>query len=151
MGCLENKDEVCRFDAKSRFRIIDVIDRHSILKENMLYLNRHGYFERVPFAKFIPEFDVGFEQGRQLQPAELFKGPFSVEVMGAGFDKSANTRYFALLFPRVLKIHDGRSFKDVVAFEELQEMARRFRKAPEDSDGEETHWLGKLQRSDCLA
>jgi hypothetical protein len=32
----------------------------------MLYFNRHGYFERVLFAKFISEFDVGFEHGRQF-------------------------------------------------------------------------------------
>jgi hypothetical protein len=62
--------------------------------------------------------------------------------MGAGFDKPANTRYFALRFPRVLKIHDDHSFKDTVSFEELQEMARRCREAPEDNEREETHWLG---------
>jgi DNA ligase 4 len=81
---LENKETVHRFDAKPRFRIIDTIDRHGISKEDMLYLNRHGYFEEVPFAKSIPEFDVGFEHGRQLQPAELFTRPFSVEFDGRG-------------------------------------------------------------------
>jgi DNA ligase-4 len=101
IGCLENKEAVHRLDAKPRFRIIDTIDRRGISKEDMLYLNRHGYFEEVPFAKSIPEFDVGFEHGRQLQPAELFKRPFSVELMGASFDKPANTRYFTLRFPRV--------------------------------------------------
>jgi DNA ligase 4 len=43
VGCLENKNDVWRFDAKPRFRIIDVIDLHGISKENVLYLNRHGY------------------------------------------------------------------------------------------------------------
>jgi DNA ligase 4 len=148
IGCLENRDEVCRFDAKPRFRIIDVIDRHGISKENMRYLNRHGYFEREPFAKQIHEFDVDFEDGRQLQPAELFKRPFPVELMGAGFDKPTNSRYFALRFPRVLKIHEDRSFKDIVSLEELQEMARRCEEAPEDSEIEEMHWLGRLQGSD---
>ena len=77
----------------------------------------------MPFGKSITEFDVGFEYGRQLQPAELFKRPFSVELMGAGFDKPANARYFVLRFPRVLKIHNDRSFKETVSFKELQEMA----------------------------
>lgn len=36
VGCLENKDEVCRFDDKPRIRIIDTIDRHGISKENIL-------------------------------------------------------------------------------------------------------------------
>jgi hypothetical protein len=61
-------------------------------------------------ANSIPEFDVGLDHKRQLQPAELFKHPFSAELMGAGFDKSANPRYFALRFPRLLKIHGIRSF-----------------------------------------
>jgi DNA ligase 4 len=132
IGCLENKDEACRFNAKPRFRIIDVVDRHGISKENILFLNRHGYFQRVPFDKSITEFDVGFEYGRQLQPAELFKRPFSVELMGAGFDKPANARYFALRFPRVVKIHNDRSFKETVSFEELQEMATRCSAEPEE-------------------
>jgi DNA ligase-4 len=85
---LENKDEICRFDAKLKFRIIDMADRYGISKENMLYLNRHGYFERVRFAKSIIEFDIRFDHGRQLQPAELFKRPFVVELMGAGFDRT---------------------------------------------------------------
>ena len=77
IGCLENKDEVCRFNAKPRFHIIDMVGRHGIPKDNILYLNRNGYFERVPFATSVPEFDVRFDHGRQLQPAELFKRPCS--------------------------------------------------------------------------
>jgi hypothetical protein len=73
--------------AVMRFRIIDVVNRHGISKENMLCLNRHGYFERVLFDKSIVEFDIGFEYVQQLQPAELFTRPFSVELMDAGFDK----------------------------------------------------------------
>jgi hypothetical protein len=72
--CLENKDEVCRFNAKLRFRIIDVADRHNISKENMLFLNRHGYFERVPFDKSITEFNVRFEYGRQLHASAITNG-----------------------------------------------------------------------------
>jgi DNA ligase 4 len=150
IGCLENKDDVRRFDAKPRFRIIDVVDRYGILKENILFLNRHGYFRRVPFDKSITEFDVGFEYGRQLQPAELFKRPFSVELMGAGFDKPANARYFVLRFPRVLKIHNDRSFKETISFEELQEMAGQCREEPENRETKEMHWLQRLRRSDYL-
>ena len=58
VGCLENKNKVFCFGAKPRFHIIDIIDLHGISKENIRYLNRHGYFERVPFANSIHEFDV---------------------------------------------------------------------------------------------
>jgi DNA ligase-4 len=134
---LENKDEVYRFNTRPRFRIIDRIDRHGISKGDILFLNQRGYFERVPFAISIPEFDVKFDQGQQLQPAELFKHPFVAELVGAGFDKLANARYFALRFPRMLKIHQDRTFKDTVSFDELQELARRSIEVPGDSESEE--------------
>jgi len=46
-----------------------------------------------------------------------------------------------------LKIHEDRSFKGTVSFEELQEMAKRRREIPEDSEREETHWLRRLRGS----
>lgn len=66
--------------------------------------------------------------------------------MGAGFDKPADARYYTLRFPRVLKIHEDRSFKDTVSVDELQEMAKRCREVPEDGEREEANWLEKLQR-----
>jgi DNA ligase 4 len=59
--------------------------------------------------------------------------------MGAGFDKSANIKYFALRFPRILKIYDNRSFKNTVSFEELQEIAKRYREAPENNKREKIY------------
>jgi DNA ligase-4 len=70
--------------------------------------------------------------------------------MGAGFDKPANARYFALRFLRVLKIHNDRSFKETVSFEKLQEMVSRCKAKPEESEKEKTHWLERLQKSDYL-
>jgi DNA ligase-4 len=145
IGCVENKDEVCRFNSKPRFRIIDTIDRHGISKENITYLNRHGYFTRAPFAKSIPEFDILCESARRLQPVELFRRPFVVEVVGAGFDKPANVGYFTLRFPRVLKVHEDRSFRDTVSFEELQGMAQRCLEKADDGKEEEKSWLGRLR------
>lgn len=137
IGCLENKDEDCRFNTRPGFRITDRINRHGISKGDILYFNQRGYFERVSFAISITEFDVKFDQGQRLRPAELFKYPFVVELVGAGFDKLANARYFALRFPRVPKIHQDRIFKDTISFGELQELARRSVEVPEDSKSEE--------------
>ncbi|KAH7124304.1 hypothetical protein EDB81DRAFT_912433 [Dactylonectria macrodidyma] len=130
IGCIENKDEVCRFNAKPRFRIIDTIDRHSISKENITYLNRHEYFTRAPFAKSMPEFN----------PVELFKHPFI----------PANVGYFALRFPRVLKVHEDRSFRDTISFEELQKMALRCLEIPDDGEQEEKSWLWRLRANEHL-
>ncbi|KAL6405695.1 hypothetical protein AUP68_10831 [Ilyonectria robusta] len=93
----------------------------------------------------MPEFDVLFEPTRRLQPVELFKHPCIVEVVGAGFDKPANIGYFALRFPRVLKVHEDRSFTDTISFEELQEMAQRCLEIAEDGEQEEKSWLRKLR------
>jgi DNA ligase-4 len=90
---------------------------------NMLYFNHHGYFERVLFARSVPEFDIGFDHGWRLQTVELFKRPFSVELVDASFDRPANTSYFALRFPRMLRIHDDHSFKDTVSFGHLRTVA----------------------------
>ncbi|KAH8804858.1 hypothetical protein F5884DRAFT_797450 [Xylogone sp. PMI_703] len=68
--------------------------------------------------------------------------------MGVGFDKPSNSRYFALRFPRMLKIHGDCSFKYMTSLEELQEMVKQCSEVPEDSVREETWWLGKLGISD---
>jgi DNA ligase-4 len=151
IGCVENKDEVCHSNAKPRFRVIDIVDRHGISKEDIVYLNRHGYFRRVSFATFMPEFDVVFEPGRRLQPTELFNHPFVVEVVGAGFDKPANSRYYTLRFPRVVKIHNDRSFRDAIGFEELQETAKRCLEIPDDREIEEESWFRRLRVCEQVA
>uniref|UniRef100_A0A8H7NHL9 ATP-dependent DNA ligase family profile domain-containing protein n=1 Tax=Bionectria ochroleuca TaxID=29856 RepID=A0A8H7NHL9_BIOOC len=147
IACVENKNELGCSNSKPRFRIVDVLNRHSISKDDIVYLNRHGYFGRAPFVTSMPEFDIVFEPGRKLQPAELFKYPFTVEVVGASFDKPANAAYFTLRFPRVLKVHEDRSFKDVISFAELQEIATNCQGAPDDLRREEESWLRRL-RSD---
>ncbi|KAK7219336.1 hypothetical protein V2G26_007339 [Clonostachys chloroleuca] len=150
IACVENKNELGCSNSKPRFRIVDVVNRHSISKDDIIYLNRHGYFGRAPFVTSMPEFDTVFEPGRKLQPAELFKHPFTVEVVGAGFDKPANAGYFSLRFPRVLKVHEDRSFKDVISFAELQEIATKCQGKPDDLQKEEESWLRRLRTSGHL-
>lgn len=144
LGCVENK-EVSLGDSKPRLRIVDMIDRHGISKRDIIHLNRHGYFRRVPFATSAPDFNIIFEPGERPQPSELFSPPFVVEVTGAGFDKPANAGYFTLRFPRVLKVHDDRLSRDTVNFAELQEMAKRCIEIPDDPEEEEASWLGRLR------
>ncbi|KFA53720.1 hypothetical protein S40293_09645 [Stachybotrys chartarum IBT 40293] len=145
IACVENKNELEYSNAKPIFRMIDLVNRHGISKDEIVYLNRHGYFGRTPFAASISEFDVITEPGRKLQPTDLFKNPFTVEVVGAGFDKPANAAYFTLRFPRVLKVHEDRSFRDATSFVELQEMAKECQGISDDLQSEEETWLRKLR------
>ncbi|KAF2185424.1 hypothetical protein K469DRAFT_687787 [Zopfia rhizophila CBS 207.26] len=148
IGCLENKDQVCRLDVKPIFCILDKVDRQGMTKQDILFLNSLGYFQEIPFALSTPKLDVKLERGRLPWPTDLFKRPFVVDVMGAGFDKPANSKYFTLRFPRVQKIHQDRTFKDTVSFDELQELARQSMEVPEESESENKNWLKKLKRAD---
>lgn len=47
-------------------------------------------------------------------------------------------------------MYRGRSFKDTISFEGLQEMAKGCSKVPEDSEREETRWLRNLGISNYL-
>jgi DNA ligase 4 len=134
VGCLENKDEVRRSNAKPHFRILDAVGRYNISKTDMRYLNKQGNFVQVLFAPSTPGLSVAIDQRGLSQPTELFKRPFVVEVMGAGFDKPANVSYFALRFPRVQKVHLDRTVADTVSFGELQGMARAAETTPQDDD-----------------
>jgi DNA ligase 4 len=137
LGCLENKEEVCRFDAKAKFRVVDTIGRHSILKKDILYPNQRGNFHQLPFAFSRFELDIKLDQTQLLRPTELFKHLFVAKVIGAGFDKPANARCYALRFSRVQKIYHDRIYKDTVSFDELQEIARKGVDPLQDDDGEE--------------
>ena len=55
IGCLENKEQVCRLDSKSIFRIVDKVNRHGMAKEDIIIPNRLGYFQEVPFALSTPQ------------------------------------------------------------------------------------------------
>jgi ATP-dependent DNA ligase len=148
-ACLENKDQVRRFDTKPIFRIVARIDQHGVSKSIIRHLNQHGNFCRVPFAHFRNEMEVIIDQKQLRKPTELFKKPFVVELMGAGFDRPADTNYWTLRFPRIQKVHEDRTSKDVVSFVELQELAHECQHlAPENADEAEKVWLARLQSSD---
>jgi DNA ligase 4 len=151
-ACLENKDQVRRFDTKPIFRIVARIDRHGASKRIIRHLNQHGSFSRAPFARFRNEMEVVFDQKQLHKPIELFKKPFVVELIGAGFNRPADVNYWTLRFPRIQKIHDDRTWKDVVSFVELQESARDCQHlAPENVDQGKKLWLARLQDSDQSA
>ena len=145
LGCLENKTDVCRYDAKPKLRVIAVVDRHGISKNDLRYLNQGGYFEQVPFGCPRAELQVELDASFSCRPMHLFKKPFVVEVIGAGFDKPSNTNYFTLRFPRICKVHDDRMYNDTISFNELQQMAKQSSKLQDDGCIRlEKEWLRKL-------
>ena len=79
-----------------------------------------------------------------------FKEPFVFEVMGGGFDKPPNSEYLRLRWPRVLKIHQDRAWKDTVTMDELQMMATEALAVPleEDLPEEVETWQRRLDAAD---
>lgn len=103
----------------------------------------------MPFTSSRPELDVSPGQLQISRPTDIFKRPFIVEVTGAGFDKLSNTSYFTLRFPRIKKIHQDRTLKDTVGYDELQELAKRAIEPPYGNECEEdNYWFEQLQRAD---
>ncbi|KAL9011417.1 MAG: hypothetical protein Q9180_009195, partial [Flavoplaca navasiana] len=74
--------------------------------------------------------------------------PFVLDVVGAGFDKEGNQDFFTLRFPRALKLHSDRNWKDSVSFDELQDMAKVSRTVPDDTKAEVAGWEQQLDQVD---
>ena len=149
IGCLENKVDVARFDAKPVYRIVDVLCEHNISKDDILLLNEHGKFVQVPYAVCREELEVRMDHKSVARPTELFKRPFVAEICGAGFDKPAHTSMFTLRFPRVLKIHSDRPLSETVSFAELQQLGQTSNRAPPDADSQkDREWIERLENAD---
>lgn len=145
VGCLLNKEQVVEAEAVPRFRVMNVISRHSMHRDILLFLNQYGEFHaREPDG--FEGFNVEFGYPALPPPAVLFKKPFVAEMMGAGFEKPSGARYFSLRFPRILKIHTDRTFEDAVSFSELQFLADDARSVPvEDMLEERERWCKRLK------
>jgi DNA ligase-4 len=149
VACLENKAEVQRFDVKPVYRIVNVVGRHNISNDDILFLNEHGKFVQVPFATGTEELEVQMDQGSMIRPTELFKQAFLAEVYGAGFEKPAGTKSLTLRFPRVRKIHSDRPASEAVSFDELQQLGRASYQAPVDDDSQkDREWIERLEKAD---
>ena len=145
IGCLVNKDAVQQLKAKPMFRIVDMVNRHSMNKKNMQILNQFGEFSACS-RESNHGFDI--EQGQASLPymGTVFKNPFVVEMMGSGFEKPSGARYFTLRFPRVLKIHSDRMLEEAASFSELQLLAEAARSVPtEDLSQEQNQWPKRLK------
>lgn len=149
IGCLRNKADVIRFDAKPSYVVVDAFNQ-SIQKHDLETLNHLGKFRALELGstEAVEAFDIKMEPGLPCKMDVIFQEPFVFEVLGSGFDKPSNRNYFTLRFPRVLKIHWDRDFKDTVGFDELQEMADEARKVPvEHPSQEDAAWIERLDQA----
>lgn len=145
VGCLLNKEQVIEADAVPRFRAVDAVNRHSMHRDTLQYLNQHGEFYACDPDGF-DGFDIEYGNSNLPIAAVLFKRPFIAEMMGAGFEKPSGSRYFTLRFPRILKIHSDRTFEEAASHRELQLLAENARSVPvEDMLDEREQWCKRLK------
>jgi DNA ligase-4 len=147
MGCLENKDDVIRFDAKPIFRVIGEV---SFMPEHdMEHLNQRGETLAIQFSNYKDYVDVSIDARQIKKPDVLFKTPFVVEILGSGYERAPNATYWTLRHPRLHKLHGDRSITETVSFKELQDMAKAAQTAPVDAISQEDRdWIEKLERAD---
>nr|POE72860.1 uba domain-containing protein 7 [Quercus suber] len=140
LGCLLNKNDVQRYETvRPRFMIVDTISHNACIPMPILQsMNTVGQYST---SKNIDgeqpaAFDVKIGAGCRIDA--IFDTPMIVEVLGSGFVKLPNCEFFMLRHARMRKLHEDRSWKSTVSFQELQEQARISRTPPEDSESQET-------------
>lgn len=149
IGCLRNKRDVLQLNAKPRFTIIDRVNQ-CMTPDELTSVNRQGQFRAldIAFAEARDAFELDFQPGMS-EMSVVFKEPFVFELLGSGFDRLPNSKLNTLRFPRVLKVHWDRDWKDAVGLDELQQLAAEARTAPAEDDSKEIQlWMDRLDQAD---
>lgn len=147
IGCLRNKEQVIMKHAKPCFKVVDALDVNLTLVK---HLNQHGQFCALPLGSllsFQEPFMLDFAKGVSKMDV-VFRQPFVFDVMGAGFEKRPNRDFFTIRFPRVLKVHNDRDWKECTTFDRLQLMAKVARTVPEDTKPCVAEWMKQLEQVD---
>ncbi|KAL8796086.1 MAG: hypothetical protein Q9182_007430 [Xanthomendoza sp. 2 TL-2023] len=147
LGCLRNKTEVKEKKARPYFVVIGALE---VNLEMTKHLNQHGQYYKLPFGSlksFQDPFIINISKSVPSMDV-LFRKPFVIDVVGAGFEKEANRDYFTLRFPRALKLHSDRDWEDSVSFDELQEMAKLAATVPAETKPEVARWEQQLDEVD---
>lgn len=149
IGCLRNKAAVLHANAKPHFFVFDQI-KDCITRADMKMLTENGCL-RAMGTEFLETRDVfDIELARGLTPMSvIFRKPFVFDVAGSGFDKSPSRDIFTLRFPRLMKVHLNRDWRETVDLDELQRMATEARRLPKgDFSDDIADWIEKLNDID---
>ncbi|KAK5166468.1 uncharacterized protein LTR77_008011 [Saxophila tyrrhenica] len=151
LGCLMNKEEVLRFDARPLFRHVGTIQQDFCIPKPVLQAaNEIGKFCAKPFnaGRTTESCSFDVDTARLSRPMDvLFDQPFVFEVLGSGFEKPSNCDFFMLRHPRIKKIHQDRSWKECTSFQELQKQASDSRAVTVVSESQEMrNWVERLEK-----
>ena len=147
LGCLMNKAEVLRFDARPRFKVVGTIQQDQCIPKPILQAaNAIGNFAAKPYAREASPTNFDLEHDPSLRMQAVFETPLVFEVLGSGFEKPSNSTYLMLRHPRVKKLHEDRGWKECISMQELQEQAYAARSAVVSESQETREWIDKLER-----
>ncbi|KAK5116187.1 hypothetical protein LTR62_008513 [Meristemomyces frigidus] len=148
LGCLTNAAAVRRYDAKPAFRIVGTVQQEACIPKPILgALNQQGAYMSSAYCHADPAAPFSIDD-RNTRIDVVFSTPFVVEVLGSGFDKPSDCDFYMLRHARFTKLHQDRSWKECVSFQEMQQQAADARSAPTEALGElsETRrWIAKLE------
>ncbi|KAH7165979.1 hypothetical protein EDB81DRAFT_780837 [Dactylonectria macrodidyma] len=147
LGCLDNREQVKRWNAKPEFTVVNVVElNETMLRDVVTYANPMP----VPSSENTAirlKLTFGVEQGTPL--TIVFTKPLVFDLKCFSFDKVGNTGFWSLRFPNVTKVHCDRDYTDTISFENLQEMARDAMTEKELEDSQENlQWIAKLEGAD---
>lgn len=149
IGCLRNKVAVLHAGEKPQFFVFEQI-KDGIKREDMKTLTENGCLRAMgtEFPETWEIFDIELARGLPSMGV-VFRKPFVFDVAGSGFDKSPNRDIFTLRFPRVMKVHLERDWRETVDIDELQRMATEARTVPTgDLSDDIANWIEKLNNTD---
>ena len=151
IGCLVNKTDVLQCGAKPKFLILDAFNQ-CIGVADLRKLCQLGEFQAVEINSVEAKtaFDSSFsaQSEYECRMDVVFPAPFVFEMLCSGFDKPANRDYLTPRFPRLLKIHWDRDFKDALSFTELQSLAAEAMKTSDgDLSDDVSTWTRRLNDS----
>jgi len=148
LGALLNKEDVLRFGTRPRLKIVGTIQQYFCIPKPVLETaNIIGNLsaESYDLGQQPDTFDL--HNPANVKIDAVFRTPLVFEVLGAGFQKSSNSDFYMLRHARVKKLHQDRSWKDCISFQELQDQATAARAAPIYSESQETRqWIERLER-----
>lgn len=147
VGCLDNKEQVKRWDEKPHFTVICAVELNEQLLKTVL---AHGNPAPVSIGdskRTILNVPRVIESDSPMTIA--FENPLVFDIRCFSFDKPGNTGFWTLRFPVVSKVHFDRDFSDCVTFAELQQMAKEAISTPEPDDSQENlQWIARLEAAD---
>ncbi|KAL7811771.1 hypothetical protein V8C44DRAFT_330286 [Trichoderma aethiopicum] len=146
VGCLDNREEVKRWNAVPEFTAVNVVElNETMLKSFILYANPNS----VSVEENI-ETKVKHAAGAQPVPMTMvFTNPPVFDMRCFSFERASSTNWWSLRFPSVAKIHFDRDFSDVLSFDELQKIAEDATSALDVEDSQENlAWIARLEQAD---